>query len=404
MRAREIRRKAWQALGAALWVWALGIVVISVHTVRGRVTRAAHGIELELPAGCRLAKGDVLYLATEHGYQYAGEVSSSPTSSHRARAALDPLAAAKIHAATQAYYWETPLSAEASVRALLPPAIGKRIAETFSQDWQAQEAKLGEVWRPLVTDVALAYADLLAAELAVAWRRHEDALRVIGERHFQSFLVRWPALQERARPILERHLIPLLGELIANAVSEAPKVEIAWLVAQGKHAEAYARMLDWLAGYLATIPEADRERLARAVDESWQMARDDEVLISIVSAMGREVADDDELRAVLATIYREAVADNPRTAEFLRGQILESPEIRGQMYALLEAFAPTARTVLGVGLFDTRGRTRPEVVQMIRSLFLGRRIAWITLEPRQETDRPIEVGAVLRVERGDERP
>ncbi len=401
MNGGEFRRSAWRWLGAALWLWAFFMAGSAVYTVQARASRTAWEFELVLPQGGHLKKGDPVYLATPHGYRHAGEVVTASKSADGGRIAIQPAIAEKLNASVRALYWVTPLSAEGAVKALLPRAVRSKIACQIDSDWETKEDALAEVWRPLVTTVALDYLDILGDEIIVAWQRHESELQAIGDRHARVFMTKWPAIQERLNPILQQHLIPLLGELIANAVAEAPKVEMALLVARGKHSEAYEVMLNWLAGYLATLPDADRDRLGNAVRETWQAAKYDQALSALIRSIGQDLAEDDELRATLAQVYREAVAENPRTAEFVRRRILESEPIREQMYVFLELFAPAAQTVLEVSFFDDRGRTRPEVVQLVRSVSLGRRIAWITLENRGPDAPAINPGAKLHAELGD---
>ena len=107
---------------------------------------------------------------------------------------------------------------------------------------------------------------------------------------------------------------------------------------------------------------------------------------------------------MLAQIHREAVAENPRTAEFLRTEVLESPRIREQMYAFIEAFAPTARSVLAMCLFDETGRTRNEIVHLLRSAALGRNVAWVTLEPGGPDGGALKAGSVLKADSRGARP
>jgi hypothetical protein len=180
-----------------------------------------------------------------------------------------------------------------------------------------------------------------------------------------------------------------------EAIAEAPKVNIAWSVARGRSDEAFRCMLDHLAEYLATMPEDDKVELAEALRRTWETARNDEILGSRLARIGRGIVEDQNLRNVLAEIHREAVSENPRTAEFLRTEVLESPRIREQMYLFIETFAPTVRSVLALCLFDETGRTRSEIVHLLRSAALGRNVAWVTLEPGGLSGAELEPGSVL---------
>jgi hypothetical protein len=163
-------------------------------------------------------------------------------------------------------------------------------------------------------------------------------------------------------------------------------------------------MLDWLADYLATMSDEDKAEFAEAVDRTWQTAREDEILVSRLTEMGRGILEDRNLRDVLTQIYREAVADNPQTPEFLRSEVLGSERMREQMYAFIEAFAPTARNVLAICLFDETGRTRSEVAHLVRSAALGRSVAWVTLEPGDSGQGLLEPGSTLSADLRGDRP
>jgi hypothetical protein len=377
---------------------------MSVHTVRARVSRPMHHLVLEAPGDTALASGDLVFLTTDAGLEHIGEVTDVSTGRIRATLAVEPPAFQRLTASTRATCWRTPLSAEEMVPALLPSTIQQKVAERIAADWYEHEEEVASTWAPLVRELASAYLEAISDDVEASFQRHQDELWTITKSHGRAIAAEWPAIQERLGPILQQHLTPVLARLMHEAIAEAPKVAIAWNIARGKNDEAFRCMLDWLADYLATMSDEDKAEFAEAVDRTWQTAREDEILVSRLTEMGRGILEDRNLRDVLTQIYREAVADNPQTPEFLRSEVLGSERMREQMYAFIEAFAPTARNVLAICLFDETGRTRSEVAHLVRSAALGRSVAWVTLEPGDSGQGLLEPGSTLSADLRGDRP
>jgi hypothetical protein len=192
----------------------------------------------------------------------------------------------------------------------------------------------------------------------------------------------------------------VLAGQMNDAVAGAPKFSIAWHVARGRNAEAFQLMLDWIADYLVEMPEEEREEMREAIRATWDAARADPILAEHFAVLGREILEDEQLRDVLLTIYREAVAENPRTGEFLQKRIVESELLRKHLYELIELFAPTAQSVAALCLFDEAGATRPEIVHLVRSIALRRRVAWVTLTTRDPNATPLAEGETLQADAG----
>ncbi len=444
-------------LGGGLWLAGLSTVASSVYTVRARVSRPTRLLRVRVPSSVGLTKGDSVFYTTAAGLKRVGEVveevsndrensdrrinrdatvreranrdaaggarKDSRTSGNRdatvrerairtatvrERAirtataeertytlAIEPLAFDRLNASTRATCWRTPLSAEAAITALLPVVVQRKVSHAISADWRNHQEELADAWRPVARELASSYLAVVNDDIQAAFRRHDDELWTIARSHAREFAARWPAIQEHLGPILQEQLTPVLSRLMNEAIAEAPKMSIAWNVARGNNTVAFQRMLDFLADFLAQMSDGDRAELSEAVKLAWEASRNDPVLVRQFSEIGREMLDDKRLWNLLTEIYNEAIANNPRTAEFLRREVLESPRIREHIYRFIETFGPTARGVLSLCLFDEEGVTRPEVVHIVRSAALGRNIAWITLETIDADAPPLGPGATL---------
>ncbi len=327
-----------------------------------------------------LAPGDAVFVLDPAGLRRVGEVGAVDVTAGRVIVQLHPAAAASLNASTRATCWRTPLDAEHALTALFPDDVQARIAQRWQEAWTAHQEDLVAAWKPIAADLMRGYLELIVDDLERSLSAHEGELKQIGRVHADAFMAEWPAIQARLSPILQQHLTPVLGELMDDAVDDAPKARIAWSLARGRTTVAYEQMLDWLSEYLANMPEADRQRLREALRRSWDAALADEALVEHFRKLGRQVRDDPEVSRVLLDIYRDAISQNPKTAEFVRSQVLESPRVREETYLWIERFAPTVKSVLAEALFDERGVTRPEVVHLLRSIALDRSVAWITLD------------------------
>jgi hypothetical protein len=379
LRSGSTHRVLALAVGAALWVSAAGVVSGSVYTVFNRATRATVPLSFHAEPGHGLAPGDGVFIGTGNGLERIGEVARVDTEDDTITLAIVPARAGNLAESTRATCWQTPLDAEEALTALLPPEVRRRAAENIAHAWREREEEVLAAWKPIAAELATAYFAQIGDDIEVSIRNHENELWGIGREHAEAAAAQWPEIQKRLQPILQEHLTPVLGGLMNDAVSEAPKTRVAWNLAWRDYGQAYELMLDWLTEYLANVPEADRAELRDALYRTWEAAAKDEVLVEHFRRIGRRVRDDENLRCVLAEIYREAIADNPQTARFLRSEVLQAPHIREEMYRFVELFAPTLRSVTALALFDEAGATRPEVVHLVRSIALNRKVAWVTL-------------------------
>ena len=117
----------------------------------------------------------------------------------------------------------------------------------------------------------------------------------------------------------------------------------------------------------ALLPMDIRERVEAHVAQVWR-DRGDELM-----EIWKPIA------ANLAMAYIRLIGDKSGTAEFLRERIIDNPHVRQEVYRTLEILGPTLRNMLATTLFDQNGITRPEIVHLVRSIALGRKVAWVTL-------------------------
>lgn len=362
-------------IGGTLWLAAALAIGGSAYTVGHRMLRPTTALQIPAPKEHGLAPGDTVFLAAESGLHRIGEVRSirHDTITLSIDQGFGDLTEAR------ATCWRTPLSAEETVSALLPPNIQKQAAEHIARAWQERGAELTEIWKPIAADLAVAYIKLIGEELGSAIRNHSGDMQAIGQKHLRHLGEDWPLIQQRLRPILQEHLAPTLKRLASEALADAPKAQIAWNIVRGNHDAAYELMLDWLGAWMSDMPEDDRRELHDALRDTWDAARRDEELGTRLSEILRRLHDDKQIRQLLADIYHETMTENSRTADFLREGLIDDPHVRQEVYRTLELLGPTLKSVLATTLFDQSGTTRPEIVHLVRSVALRREVAWVTL-------------------------
>lgn len=381
-------------LGLLVWAVSIVIIVSAAGRVLARLHRPVVLLYLGVPPSVALAAGDIVYLSTPEGLEAIGEVAEGPDGG-RVPLAIDRRHFSRLRSSTSAVCWRTPLSTSATLDALFPPTIQRAAAERIAADWRVHDERLADAWGPLVVDLSAAYLRLISDDVERALQRREDQLWHIMEWHGRTLAQVWPDVQDQLSPIIQEHLTPVLGRLMKDAISDAPKMAIGYNLARGRQEQAYRIMLDWLADYLARVPEKDRQELNEALRITWEKARENPRIVEPLAKVGRHVLEDQRLRDILTDIYREAITDNPKTAEFLRTRVLESDEVRDRVHALVDAFAPTAKHLAALCLFDEDGTTRPEIVHLVRSTALRRQMAWVTLVVQEPDGPPLEVGAVI---------
>jgi len=382
-------------LGTAFWLTVCWMLCASAYRVYARATRDTIPVHLSAPPGHGLSVGDGVFSSTQTGLKRIGEVSGVADNGAGVALSINPHAFNDLNTSIVAVCWRTPMNAEQALTALLPPAIQRRVTDQIADAWREGEEELLAAWKPIVADLTGAYLNLIADDVEQAVSRRKDELTAVTRSHRDALAAEWPAIQARLSPIMKEHLTPVLSRLMSDALDDAPKARIAWSIARGKNTQAFRQVLDWLAEYLAQMSDQDKAEMSEAVENSWEAARDDDQLVGHFKKLGRNIRDDRRLRALLTEIYREAISENPQTAEYLRAHILESSRVHEQAYAFIEWFAPTARRAVAICLFDESGVTRPEVVHLVRSTALGRQVAWVTLDTPGVDAPPLEPGATV---------
>ncbi len=367
------------ALGIGVWAITLTGLSMAGYAVYETTTRPSVTFTINTDTPHLLQPGDLVYLQTGSGLQSAGEIITVTHDRSALTVILKPDKAKQINTSTLATIWQTPFSVEDALDALLPPDIQDDIAAQIAAEWQVHQAALSAIWNPIVAEIATDFLTLVHPQIEAALQKREDILWHIAQAHGQRLSQHWPQIQQELSPILQQHLTPVLARLINEALVEAPKLNIAWLIARGRFGDAYQQMLDWMTQYLTQLPEEDKQALLDAIHTTWQTARNNPTISEIFSTIGYQVLEDEALARALTDIYREAVADNPQTANFFRDRLINSPRVREEFYDLMERFAPTARHIAARCLFQDDGTTRPEIVHLVRSIALRRRVSWITL-------------------------
>ncbi len=402
----NLRRVTWRALGFALWLLAVFATFSSFRTVQARISRLAQTLRMEVPFTTLLTSGDAVFLQSDEGLIRIGEVTSVQTLGSDVQfvgLSLSPEGFGRLNGSARAKYWQTPLSAQSALASLMPAEIVFRAAERIRSDWKSAEERVLTLWAPVAEEMGSAYLGIVAAEIKDASRKRQDDILALAQEHGARLAERWPRIQQRLTPILEANVTPVMSRLLTGALSEAPKLDLAMLVAKGDFGGAFQRMLDAVAQHLANLSASERKEIEDSLGVAWESARSDPLIAAEFSDWSRQLVNDERLRTLVAEIYQDAVGKNPRIKEFLRREILESPRVRDRFFEFVEIFGPTAREVLAIFVFDEHGRTRPEVVHLLRSVSLGRRLVWVTIENRERMAGPLKPGALIPAEPGDPR-
>jgi len=274
------------ALGIAVWAITLTGLSMAGYAVYESTTRPSVTYTLNTNTPLQLQPGDLVYLQTGSGLQSAGEIITVTHNQSALTVILKPDKAKQINTSTLATVWQTPFSAEDALDALLPPDIQDDIAAQIAAEWQVHQAALSAIWNPIVAEIATDFLTQVHPQIELALQKREDILWHIAQAHGQRLSQHWPAIQQELSPILQQHLTPVLARLINEALVEAPKLNIAWLIARGRFGDAYQQMLDWMTQYLTQLPEEDKQALLDAVHTTWQTARNNPTISDIFSTYG----------------------------------------------------------------------------------------------------------------------
>lgn len=395
--------------GAAIW----GLLAIVVWQVGwGREPnrlRTAHWSEqmldftagarsefnLRLPVERELAIGDPIFVQMADGsLRQVGRISALFQSSQpiparqalvrEARAELYP-AAGSVSEAAELTYVATPDSLAWIVQTLLPPEKRTQIAGELSATYQAHQQEILAALRPLVEQSIRDSLAVIETDLPMALARHRTELETIAARYHRDIVETEvvPLVQEEVWPIVRRNGEPVAIEIGSELWARVSLWRIGWRYAYDHSPLPEKRLAEkefrrFAEDEAAPILQEHAEDILTAIENSLKdTARNPRVRAALRRNLVR-IVEDPELQAVLGTVFREVIVENPRLREAFQ-RSWNSPQAQAATQLAAQRLEPTVRR-LGDLVFGTpeQGIT-PEFAAVLRNQILHKDRRWLLL-------------------------
>lgn len=391
----------WCALAAAVWKASWGHQQYHDRTGRWAEQMLEYSagtrseLDLQFPSERELAIGDPIFVqASDGSLRQVGRVSalrqnSQPISARQARvrearAELYP-AAGSLSSSAELTYFATPDSLGWIVETLLPLHKRTQIAGEINAVYQTHQQEIVAALRPVAEQSVRDSLAVIEADLPPALARHRPELEAIAARYHQDIVEAEviPLVQEEVWPIVRRHGEPVAVEIGSDLWARVSLWRIGWRYAYDRSPLPEKRLAEkefqrFADEEAAPILQQHSDEILAAIGNSLKdTARNPRVRAALRRNLVR-IMEDPELQAVLGTVFREVIVDNPRLREVIERN-WSSPQAQAALQVTANRFEPTVRR-LGDLVFGTPEEgISPEFAAVLRNQILHKDRRWLLL-------------------------
>ena len=381
-------------------------------------TRQPQSIRLHFPRPTEVAVGDPIFVhesGPEHPIMLrrVGEIQALLANDQRlplaqanvrdARAMVYP-SAPPVGPDARITYRTKPQSVAWVIGALLTPERKQRIVEELNRLALDHQAELAAALRPAIETTLKQLLTVIEEETPGAIERHRGELASLGEKY--------------QRDIVDKQFLPLIKEEILP-IARARAEPVARKVGE----ELWQKVSVWRFGWrliydVSPLPEKN------LTDQEWNrffdhdampiLEKHSEDFAGLISDVLRDaaasdrlqdaarhslatMAEDPQLHALLQSLFREVIVDNPRFRDTVDRQ-MNSPETRRALDVTSARLEPALRRI-GDMVFGTQSAgITPEFAQVLRSEILYKDHRWFLLNAPAVDDRPAMSDGDLTIE------
>ncbi len=281
----------------------------------------------------------------------------------------------------------TPDSTEWVVKTMLPAKKRRELVTLIMQAYQRHMPEIAEAFKPVVKDSLADAGAVIRDELQTSFEAREKEFQALGKK-FESELLRkkiLPVLHDEVWPIVEEKATPLARKVGTEIWQELSLWRFGWRFLYDKSPlpernfteQEFNRFVKEKAAPILKSHVPDMLELQKSLVEEFA---DHPKIRQTVSDSFQMVVDDQELRELLTSIFKEVLIDNARLKQTMQRQ-WTGPEAREAIDLASRRFDPTINRI-GEAMFGNPNKSiTPEFARVLRRMVLHKDQRWLILDP-----------------------
>lgn len=352
-----------------------------------------------------IALDDPIFVATADGrYVQAGHVSSvdgtrsrDPQPATEVQVVIYDSAISSCPDGFRLEYYTTPMSLDWVIKMMIPEERQQQIRELIQTEWEQHQHDVMQELQPVMAEAIRRATRAVEAELPAIMEAHRDEFRGLSNR-FETEILRQellPLVREEIFPIVQEEAEPLVRDIGRSLWDRVSLFSFTWrylydispLPERDAVNTEFQRFIDSEA-----VPELESrsEEIIQVTQSVIDRVMRNERVRSTIRENTQRVAEDPELRQIVAQIIREATLENDRLHQDLR-DYWNSRNTQNALKMATSRFEPVVRSI-GDVIFGTRetGIT-PEFSRILRSQILKKDRRWFVMVPDETAVRSASV-------------
>ena len=368
-------------------------------------------LEIVAPTEVVLGIGDPVFLETSSGQiepigviselDFPHEESKPPVKLAWVKRATIEFASGLPRLTQQAHveYHEADASLGWIAKTMLSPSKRKELTGLIVTAYADHQDDLLETFQPLIRQTIADSAKIIRDEVALEITNHQEQIESIGRRYQSEVLEKdillilqeeiWPIIQEESQPLVQLIGMKIWREVSVWRFGWRYLYDAAPLPDKNLAKKEFDRFLQNKAVPILKTHLADAVELQKVI---LTKTIKNEKLKKTLTQAGTKLFNDDEVKALVKEIVKNAIVDNQKLKQSIE-TTWRSDSAVAAMRIANDRLQPTV-TEIGKALFGspTTGVT-PEFARVLRNRVLHKDERWLILKSPSSADQPMHNNA-----------
>ncbi len=279
-------------------------------------------------------------------------------------------------------------------KTMLSPSKRKELTELIVGAYANHQDELLQTFQPLIRQTIADSAIIIRDEVALEISKHQDQIQSISRRYQSEVLEKdilpileeeiWPIIQEESQPLVQLIGMEIWREVSVWRFGWRYLYDVAPLPDKNLASKEFDRFLERKAVPILKTHLADAIELQKVL---LTKISQNEKLKKTLTEAGRKLFNDDEVKALVKEIFKNAIVDNEKLKQSIETTWRSDSAIAAMRIAN-ERLEPTV-TEIGKALFGSpiTGIT-PEFARVLRNRVLHKDERWLVLKATSGADQP----------------
>ena len=284
-------------------------------------------------------------------------------------------------------------------KTMLSPAKRKELRELIVNAYAIHQDELLQTFQPLIRQTIADSAKIIRDEVSLEIANHQEQIQSISRRYQSEVLEKdilpileeeiWPIIQEESQPLVQLIGMEIWREVSVWRFGWRYLYDVAPLPDKNLASKEFDRFLERKAIPILKTHLPDAIELQKVL--LTKISKNEKLKQTLTDA-GRKLFNDDEVKALVRKIFKNAIVDNQKLKQSIE-TTWRSDSALAAMRIANDRLEPTV-TEIGRALFGSpvTGIT-PEFARVLRNRVLHKDERWLILRSMPGTDQPRNDGA-----------